>query len=176
MRRLHRDTPGQQRPKLRLDAIVRRSEDLAARHDDNINGGNGFVVTEQLANQALGAITLDSSAHLAGRCYTETGRAHLAFPREHGHEASGALETCLVDEFEVGPLPDVLSGPETGHLLLVRNGETLSSLGASALQDLPAVLGRHADQEAMPLRATAGIWLKRALALLRSSHFSLRWN
>lgn len=165
-----------QRSKFDLDAVVRRSEHLASGHDNNIDGGNGFVVTEQLAHQALGSITLDSSAHFSGRCYTETGRARLAFPREHGHEASGALETCLVDEFEVGPLSDVLCGPETDHLLLVRNSQTLSSLGAAALQDLPAVLGRHPDQEAMPLRAAAGIWLKRSLALLRSSHFSPRWN
>src|SRR5918993_1981634 len=58
------------------------------------------------------------------------------------------------------------------HLLLVRDGETLSSLGATALQYLPAILGRHADQEAMPLRAAARVWLKRSLTLLRSSHFS----
>jgi len=166
--------PCQQRSIFRFNAVVGRGENLAARHDDDINGGNGFVVAEQLADQALGSITLDGSAHLTGRRYTETGGARLSFPREHGHEASGALETCFVDEFEVGPLPDMLSGPEADHLLLVRNGKALSSLGAAALQYLPAVLGRHADQEAVPLRATAGIWLKRSLALLRSSHFSLR--
>jgi len=176
MRRLHGRTPCEERPEFKLDPFIRRSKDLAARHDDDIDGDDRLVMTEQLANQALGAITLDSSAHFAGRCYTETGRPRLAFPREHGHEASRALETCLVDELEVGPLPDVLSGPEADHLLLVRNGETLSSLGATALQYLPAVLGRHADQEAMPLRAAAGVWLKRSLTLLRSSHFSPRSN
>jgi hypothetical protein len=119
MRRLHGRAPCEERSEFNLDPFIWSSEDLAPRHDDDIDGDDGLVMTEQFANQTLGAITLNSSAHFAGRCYTETGRPRLAFPREHGHEASGALETCLVDELEVGPLPDVLSGPEAGHLLLV---------------------------------------------------------
>ena len=71
-------------------------------------------MTKQLANQALGAVSLDGGAHFSSGCNTQTGRARLAFPREHGHEAARALETCLVDELEVGPLPDMLSGPEAG--------------------------------------------------------------
>src|SRR6188768_76713 len=62
-------------------------------------------------------------------------------------------------------------GPRT-LLLLVGNRQALAALGAAALQYLPAVLGRHADQEAVTLGAAAGIRLKRSLALLRSSHFS----
>jgi hypothetical protein len=166
----------QQGAELNFDALIRRSENLAPRHDDNIDGGEGFVVTEQLADQTFGSVALDGSAHLPRRCYTETSGAPLSFPREHRHEASGAFEACLVDEFEVGPLSDVLGGPEADHLLLVRNGKALSSLCTAALQYLPAILGRHTDQEPMPFRAAAGIWLKRSLALLRSSHFSPRWN
>jgi len=103
----------EQRAKFCLDAIERRAEDLPARYDDHIKCDSRFVVPEQFPHEPLGAVTFDSSSHLSRGCYSETGRARLAFPREHGHEAPGALETCLVDEFEVGPLPDVLSGPET---------------------------------------------------------------
>lgn len=119
MRRLGARSPGEQGSKFRLDAIVRRADHFAARDDDNVEGGVRFVMTEQFADQALGSIALDSGAHFPGRCYTETGRARLSFPRKHRHEASGALESRFVDEFEVGPLPDVLSGPEACHLLLV---------------------------------------------------------
>jgi hypothetical protein len=105
--------PGQQRSKFRFDAFERRGENLAARHHDHINGDGRFVVPEQFPHESLGAIALDRGSHLSRGCYSETGRARLAFHREHGHEAPGALETCLVDELEVGPLPDVLSGPET---------------------------------------------------------------
>jgi len=131
-------------------------------------------MTEQLSDQPPGAVAFNSGAHLSSRCYSEAGRTRLAFPREHGHEASGALESCLIDEFEVGPLPDVLGGPESWHvrLLLVGDGETLSALGAAALQHLPAVFGRHAHQEAVTLGAAGGVRLKRSLALLGPGHSS----
>jgi hypothetical protein len=116
---LGRRTPAQKRTEFCLDPVVGGVEDFAARHYDHINGRRRLVVTEQLTDQPLGSITFDGGAHFSRGCYSETGRTRLSFPREHGHEASGPLETCLVDKFEVGPLPDVLSGPETGHLLLV---------------------------------------------------------
>jgi hypothetical protein len=103
----------QQRSKFGFNAIVRRAKNLSARHDDDIDGGGRFIVPEQFPHEPLGAITLDSGTHLSCGCYSETGRARLTFPREHRHEAPGALEACLVDELKVGPLPDVLSGPET---------------------------------------------------------------
>jgi hypothetical protein len=99
----------QERLKLPFDPVVRRSEDLATRHDDHINGSPWFVVTEQLADQAFGAIAFHSVAHLARRCYTKTRDARLPFPREHRHEASGALEACLIDELKIRALPDVLA-------------------------------------------------------------------
>jgi hypothetical protein len=78
----------------------------------------------------------------------------------------------LINQLELGPLPNVLSGPEGSHLFLVGNGEALSAFGAAALQHLAAILGRHPHQEAMALGPAAGVGLKRSLALLRSSHFS----
>src|SRR6478609_880201 len=109
----------EQRAKLRLDAIEWRVEHFTARDHHHVDRDGGFVVTEQFADQALGSIAFHSDAHLTGRCNTETGRARLAFPREHRHEASGPLKPRLIDDFEVGPLPDVLCGPEASHLLLV---------------------------------------------------------
>src|SRR3954462_2668732 len=89
---------------------------------------------------------------------------------------SALLRTCSAG-VKVGTEPASPKRPidrarRRGHLLLVGNCEALAPLGAAALQPLPAVLGRHPDQEAVRLRSAAGIRLKRALALLRSSHFS----
>jgi hypothetical protein len=47
----------------------------------------------------------------------------------------------------------------------VRDGEPLAALGAAALQHLPALLGRHADQETVRLLAVPAIRLKCAFAL-----------
>src|SRR5688572_33352548 len=115
----HRSTLREQGSKFRLDAIVRRLQHFAARHDDNVERGGGLVVAKQLANEPLRAVSLDGGAHFSRGCYTQTRRSRLPFPREHGHEAARALETCFVDELEVGPLPNMLGGPEAGHLLLV---------------------------------------------------------
>jgi hypothetical protein len=162
----------QQRTEFRFNAVERRPEDLAPRHDHYVNGDRWFMVTEQFPDEPLRAVPFEGGPHLPGRCYSETGWARLTFPREHGHQAAGTLETCVVDELKVGPLSDVLRRPETDHLLLVGHGQSLAPLGASTLQHLAAVLCCHANQETMTLCAPAGIWLKRPLPLLGSGHFS----
>src|SRR6187397_2062600 len=112
---LHRRASREQRSKFRFETIVRGLQDFTARNNDNIDRHGGFVVTKQLANQALGAITLHGGAHFSCRCYSETGRARLSYPREHGHEASGALEPCFVDEFELRSFANVFAGRESGQ-------------------------------------------------------------
>src|ERR687898_352071 len=84
---LRRPAPVQQQPELRLDAIERRVQHLAARHDDD-------------------------GAHFSRGCYSQTGRPCLAFPREHRHEATRPLEPCLVNQFEVRSLAHMLAREE----------------------------------------------------------------
>src|SRR5687767_4038231 len=129
-------------------------------------------MTEYLAHDALGAVALHGAADLARRRNPKPRRARFALLREQRHEPAVAPESRLINQLEVGPLPNMLGGPEGSHLLLVGNRQALSTLGAAALQHLAAVLGRHAHQEAMALGATAGIGLKRSFALLRSGHSS----
>ena len=112
---LHRRASREQRSEFRFETIVWGLQDFTARNNDNIDRDGGFVVTKQFANQALGAITFYGGAHFSCRCYSETGHAHLSFPREHGHEASGALEPCFVDEFELRSFANVFAGRESGQ-------------------------------------------------------------
>src|SRR5689334_17745956 len=58
------------------------------------------------------------------------------------------------------------------RLLLVGNGEPLAALGPTALQHQPTLVGRHTRPEPVPLGTAGRIGLKRALALLGSSHLS----
>ena len=55
-------------------------------------------------------------------------------------------------------------------LPFVGDRQLLASLGATPLENDSAVLGSHPHPEAVRLRAAAGIWLKRAFALLRPGH------
>jgi len=141
-------------------------------------------MAKELADEPFCAVSFDRLAHLAGGGNTETGASGLSVSRNHGHEAAGAFEARLIDELEISPFPNVFVRTERGHdlpqggskdppLLLVGNGEALAPLGAAALQDLPAVLGCHANQEAVRFGAAPGIRLKRSLALLGSGHFLL---
>ena len=115
MSSLHRRASREQRSKFRFETIVRGLQDFTARDNDHIDRDCGFVVAKQLANQALGAITFHGGAHFSCCCNSETGRARLSFPREHGHEASGALEPCFVDEFELRSFANVFAGRESGQ-------------------------------------------------------------
>src|SRR6185436_16820050 len=105
-----------QRSELRFDPIVSRVQHLPPRDDDHVHCGGGLVVTKQLANETLGAISLDGGAHFSSGCNTQTRRSRLTFPGEHGHEATGSLETCFIDKLEVGPLTHMLAGQESSGL------------------------------------------------------------
>ena len=100
--------PVEEGEKLGLDTSIGGFEHFTAGHDHHVDRACRLMVTEQLAGQPLGPVALDRRPHLTGRGNAKTRRSSLALPREHGHEAAGPLETCLVDEFEVGPLADVL--------------------------------------------------------------------
>ena len=76
-------------------------------------------MTEEFPHQPLGAIARDGGADLPRRRNTEARDALFPFSREHRHEAARTFRPGLVDKLEVGPLADVLGGPEGGHLLLV---------------------------------------------------------
>jgi hypothetical protein len=72
-------------------------------------------MTKQLPDEPLGFVPFDGRPHLASGGYAETCGSGLAIPREHGHEAAGTLEPCLINELEVSPLPNVFSWSEDGH-------------------------------------------------------------
>ena len=66
------------------------------------------MVTEQLADPALGPIALDRDAHLAGRRDTQARGLAVAWEREDNHVAALMFPAALVDLLEVGPLANVL--------------------------------------------------------------------
>jgi len=73
----------------------------------------GHVVLDLATAQ--GRVTFsgyDPLRYHAGRGPLEALGAGLAFARKQRHQAARALETGLVDELEVGPLPDVLGRQE----------------------------------------------------------------
>lgn len=110
--------PGEKSEKLGLEADIRSIDHFAAGNDDNVDGAFGLVVAEQLAREAFRPVALDRRAHLAGCGNAKARRSSLPIPREHRHEAAGPLESCLIDEFEISSLSDVLIGSEASHRLV----------------------------------------------------------
>ncbi|MDP2052349.1 MAG: hypothetical protein Q8L75_01850 [Acidobacteriota bacterium] len=94
--------------KFGFDTSIRSFEHFTAGHDHHVDRAGRLMVTKQLAGQPLCPVALDRRPHLTGRGNAKTRRSSLALPREHGHEAAGPLKTCLVNEFEVGPLANML--------------------------------------------------------------------
>lgn len=164
-------------PELGLEGCVGCIEHLAAGNDDEVQPAFRFVVAKQFTDEAFGSIPDDRRAQLACGGNPEACRGPAIGPYEQGHPPPGYPGPALVDSLEVSARADVLLRAKRGHvrtpglaLPLVGHGQPLATLGPAALQHLPAVLGRHADQEPVGLCPPAVIRLERSLALLRSRH------
>ena len=162
-----------------LEVEVGGIREFAARDNDDIDAGIGLQMTEQFACKSLGPVSNNRPTNLACRRDTETGMVTIVALDEDRHESPTETNTGLVGSLEIRTASDVFCRPESGHdalsrrrvgtacveLPLVGDGQPLSPLRATALQDLLSVFGRHPDQEPMGPLAAPVVWLKRTLTL-----------
>jgi len=78
------------------------------RHDDDVKAWRGGVVPEQLADPALGPITLYGDSEFPGGRNAQSRRPADAGEREDNHVAALILPAVVVDLLELGALTDVL--------------------------------------------------------------------
>ena len=165
-----------------LKGWVWRIEKLTTGDNDDVERRHWLARTKHLAGQTLRAIAQDGAADLPRRGDAKTRARAAVFPDEHRHQAAVDLDPGVVGGLEVRSPPDVLVRPERSclrdcwhvhhagetpriRLALVGDGQPLSSLGATPLEDLPAVFGLHPDEKAVSFLAPAVVGLKRAYAL-----------
>jgi len=159
-------------------AEERSIEHFPPRHDDDIESRCDPIPPEDLTRQPLCAVALDRLAQLARRRNTESTSGATVRHDEERHQPTLDPHSCIVGAFELRSVPDTgrswqpLVGTTTGRRhsdplrsAFVGDRQTLAPLGAPAREHDSAVLGRHANPEAVSLRAAAGIRLIRTLAL-----------
>jgi hypothetical protein len=141
------------------------------------------VLSKEFTSEALGAIANHGAANLSSSGDTEPGMPPGIDSDEERHVAAVQLGSVLVSLLEVLTLSDVFVRPKRHHdrtlasplmgspcaSAFVRNRQSLAALGAAALQNLLAILGRHPDQESMGPFAAAVVRLKRAYTLCHST-------
>jgi hypothetical protein len=85
------------------------------------------------------------------------------------------LGAARVDVLKFSAPPDVLCGAESQDTnLLAADGQPLAALGATTLDDEPAVLRGHADEKPMRALAMARVGLKCADTLCHDDPFRLK--
>jgi hypothetical protein len=188
----------QQVPVIVLEIREGGLEDPGVRDHDNIDAiepSRVLAVPEHLSNQPFRAIPADGIPQLlrgddaepgcVGRgcggagCAARAGRCRLARRDEQREElpsnALPLIENPL--EFTAPPEPPVLAetpGRRGGHVcwtgasLRRGNREALAAFGAAPLEHLTPILGAHAHEEPVGLRAPPTVWLERTLHGVKS--------
>ena len=132
---------------------------------DGVAGPVSVLKTSRINRLALFLTTAPPSLLLATMpsrdCRGRRGRS------DDGEIAAVSPAPGVEDALEFPAAADAPRGWQRVRLALsgVRNREPLATLRATALQDLPALLGRHPDQEAVGLLAVPTVRLKCTFAL-----------
>lgn len=188
-----RGAPRQQIPVVLLESREGSLEDPGVRDDDDIDAleASGFLAQpEYFSNQALRAIPADRIPQLL-RCddaepgsFGRDGRGArpatrapgVVGPATHDEQREELATDTLArveDPLKLTAAPELPVLAETpgrrgGHVsrpAALRRGdrEALSALRAAPLEHLTALLGAHAHEEPVGLRAAAAVWLERTL-------------
>jgi hypothetical protein len=87
---------------------------FSPRHDNNVKPGGNLVAAENLANQALGSVSLDRSPEFPGRRDTQATRSPGAVSQnEQGGKSTLYTYSSLVNVLELRPAPDALPRAKT---------------------------------------------------------------
>jgi len=157
-------------------------EQFPLRYDHDVEPRRELVATKYLADQSFGPVPHHGAAQFP--CGGDAQSAGLQAVRqpEQGEASAVNLDPSIVNLLVLCPSANPLATIESGHdrcpphdavvrllpvtpRLFAADRQPLPSLGTTALQDQPAVLGGHANQKSVRLATTARIWLKRALTL-----------
>jgi hypothetical protein len=125
------------------------------------------MVPEQLANQSFGAIADNGAADFPGSGNPKPRRRLWSCAGEYHHEPAAYTGAGFVSLLKVGPATEMLVGPKRfcahAALSFIRDCQPLPALGATPLEHVLAVFGRHSHQEAMRFLPAAVVRLKRTL-------------
>jgi len=138
-------------------------EEIALRHDDDVEAMGDFITTKNLSNQSLSSISPNRAAELAGGGDAETADPEIVGQQEHGCKAAIHFDAAIVDPLKFCAAADPLGWSELQ--LFAADREPLAPLCAAAFQHQTAVFRAHSDEKSMRPLPAARIRLKRAHSL-----------
>jgi hypothetical protein len=97
---------------LALEAVEGGIKEFPAWNNDDIQTCGRFLVLEQLAHPALGAVSNHGAADFPRRRNPQPGHRFAGGPGEDRHKAPVGANAGLVSLLEICPAPNVLGGPE----------------------------------------------------------------
>jgi hypothetical protein len=154
-----------------LKAHKRRIEHFPAGDENHIESRRRLLFSEQLTGKTLGPVPHNSGAEFSCGSNAEPAHRAPAWRHEESHEPAGQSQAVLVRLLELRTSSDPLvPGEALRHralaaLLLVRDGQPLSTFRPAALQHDAAIFRRHPHAESVGLAAAPRVGLKRALPL-----------
>ena len=138
-------------------------EQIALRHDNDVEAGRDFITTKNLSNQAFGSISPDGTAEFSRGGNAQSADPMLVREQEDRGVAAVHFDTAAIHLLEFCMAADPLGWSELQ--LLAADGQALATLRTAPFQDQTAVFCAHADQKAVRPLAAARIRLKRADSL-----------
>ena len=138
-------------------------EEIALRHDDNVEAWSDFITTKNLSNQSLSSVSQNCAAELPRCCDPETADAEFVGQQEYGCIPAMNFDAAVVDPLKFCTAANPLGWSELQ--LLAADGEPFAAFGATALEHQTAVFRAHSDQKPVRPLPTARIGLKRAHSL-----------
>jgi hypothetical protein len=138
-------------------------DEIAFRHDDDVEAWRDFVTTKNLSNQSLGSVSPDGAAEFARGGDSKTPNPALVGQQEHRRVAAVDLDAAVVDLLKLGAPSNPLGWSELQ--LFAADGKTLAALRAAPFEHQAAVFRAHPNEKTMRPLAVARIWLKCANSL-----------
>ena len=138
-------------------------EEIALRHDDNVEAWSDFITTKNLSNQSLSSVSENCAAELARRRYPETANPKFVGQHEHGCVAAVYFDATVVDPLKLCASSNPFGWSELQ--LLAADSEPFTAFGATAFEYQTAVFRAHSDQKSVRPLPAARIGLKRAHSL-----------
>jgi hypothetical protein len=105
-------TAGEQMSVIGFKGVQGGIEEIALRHDDDVETRRDLITTENLSNQSFSSISSNRVAEFPSGRDPEAADPELVGQQEHRRVAAVRLDATVVDPLEFRTPPDALGRPE----------------------------------------------------------------
>jgi hypothetical protein len=158
-----RQSTGDEASVIGFNGVQTGLDEIALRHDDNVEAWGDFITTKNLSNQSFSSVSPNGAPELARGGDSETAHTERVGQQEHGRVAAMNFDATVVDLLEFCAASNPLGWSELQ--LFAADGEPFAALRAATFEHQTAVFRAHSDEKPMRPLPAARIGLKRAHSL-----------